>query len=101
MRFLGKIATIKGRSRACTGLGLRIIFSRSLRIRGYQVLPGSTDHSRFFGCFGRRLGVKSIEDRGTNEDREKEGDNVHSSAKEEGLPATDGIKSRAIHWILD
>jgi hypothetical protein len=92
---------IKGLSPGFTGASLEQFRQISLRIDGYQLLFGSSNQGRLFGCFGRRLGVKGIKDRGANKDGEKEGDNIHPGTKKKGLPAADCVKGRAIHWILD
>jgi hypothetical protein len=72
---------IKGLSPGFTGASLDKLRQISLRIDGYQLLFGSGDQCCLFGCFGRRLGVKGIKDRGANKDGEKEGDDVHTGAK--------------------
>jgi len=72
-----------------------------LRVNRCQLLSCSTGHHGLLGCFGLRLGVKSIKNGGTNKNGEKEGDNIHANTKKEGLPAADCVKGSSIHWILD
>src|SRR6478609_2171468 len=47
---------------------------------------------RFFGCYGFRIpaSVHYIKDGRANENREEEGDKIHSEAKEERVPASNG-----------
>jgi hypothetical protein len=71
-----------------------------LSVDGYQLLFGCGNHGRPFSCFSRGFGVERVKDRGANENGKEKGYNVHSCAKEEGLPAANGVKSSAIHWIL-
>jgi hypothetical protein len=98
IKFYIKIkACLRGLPEASLG-NLRQI---SLWINGYQLLFGSSHQGRLFGCFGRRLGIKSIEDRGANKDGKKESHDVHSGTEEKRLPAADCVKGSAIHWILD
>jgi hypothetical protein len=73
----------------------------SLWINGYQLLFSSSHQGCLFGCFGRRLSIKSIKDRGANKDGEKEGNDIHSGTEEKRLPAADCVKGSAIHWISD
>src|SRR5579871_2203616 len=70
-----------------------------LRVHSYQILFGSSDQSGLFGRFRRRFGIESVKDRRTNKNGKEEGYNVHTCAEQERLPAADGVKSRAIHWI--
>ena len=72
-----------------------------LAVYRYHLLFSSGNHGRSFGSFSRRFGVKRVKNRGANENGKEEGYNVHTCAEQEGLPAADGVKSRAIHWILD
>src|SRR6185437_17032339 len=71
-----------------------------LAVDGYHLLFCCGNHGRSFGCFSRRFGVERVKDRGANENGKEKGYNVHSCAKQKGLPATDGVKSRSVHWIL-
>jgi len=91
----------KGLSPGLPGASLGNLRQISLWINGYQLLFGSSHQGCLFGCFGRRLSIKSIKDRGANKDGEKEGNDIHSSTKEKRLPAADCVKGCAIHWILD
>jgi hypothetical protein len=63
-------------------------------------MSAGIDHDCLLG-FCLRFGIKGVKNRGTNENGEKEGDNVHANTKKEGLPAADCVKSSSIHWILD
>jgi hypothetical protein len=69
--------------------------------RRQLVCGDRSDHSRFLGSFCLRFRVEGVEDGGTNENGEKEGDNIHTDAEKEGLPAANCVKGCAIHWILD
>ena len=85
------------------GSGLCNVFSKvpRLAIDGYQLLLGSGDHGRSFGCFRGRFGVERVKYRGANENGKEKGYNVHSCAEQEGLPAANCGKSSSIHWILE
>jgi hypothetical protein len=67
-----------------------------------QLVRGDrSNYSRFLGSFCLRLRVERIEDGGTNENGEKQGDYIHAYAEKKALQAADCVKSSSIHWILD
>ena len=59
-----------------------------LLYRSYQLSAGI----RFFGCYGFRIpaSVHYIKNGRANENRKEEGDKIHSEAKEERVPASNG-----------
>lgn len=57
-----------------------------------QLLLGSSSQCRLFGRPGGRFRVKSIKNGRTNEDREKQGYDVHSGAEQKRLPAADRVE---------
>jgi hypothetical protein len=66
-----------------------------------QLLFRRAGHHDLLGRLCLGSGIKSIKNRGTNEDGKEEGDYVHSDTEKEGLPAANRVKSSSIHWILD
>jgi len=67
-------------------------YVNNLWIDSYQLLFGSGAQSGLLSrlCGGFR--VKSVKDRRTNENREKQGYDVHSGAEQERLPAADRVE---------
>jgi len=68
--------------------------------RSQLLLGGRLNHSRFFSVSGR-FGIQNVKNRGTNEDGEEQGDNIHTDAEKERLPAADCVEGCSFHWILD
>jgi hypothetical protein len=66
-----------------------------------QLLGGSAGYDGLLGSSCLRPGIKDIKNRGTNENGEKEGDNIHADTEKERLPAADCVEGSSFHWILD
>ena len=72
-----------------------LVVNRRQLVRG-----GGSNHNRLPGLY-LGLGVKSVKNRGTNENGKEESDYIHADTEKEGLQAADCVKGSSIHWILD